>query len=1322
MSSNLKKVLSIFLVGVVLGGSVFLSSLWLKYASAVDGSGTNTVNPTTTTASSAGNEFDFTYTASETMDSGGISITVPAGWSAPHANIGVPGYTTANSSGIIANQKNSLDSSSGWAVTNHMSLSSDTADKQAGIASLSNDITLSAVANEQWYFNYGSAADWGSSVSGNLRVGAFLKSSVSTSAGNLHWQNDDSANLVSPNDTISLPALTANTWTYASATLGAASRNSILSYGFRYSTDIGATVVKADNISVIFQSNDSNAGWSGDTGINDSLITGIEGTGAVRCTYAGNAGTGANGDCFNQEAAVATVGPGTTVSFFVRPSIALNAGDFAWTDDNSSNVGSPDSVVSLPALPANVWTYVTVTSSSSENMRSFGLRQLVDRGALTIDIDAIGKVVDTCDSTSGWTAPTSTVQTLATDNSIFHEGTGSLRNTIASTAAAGDKWYESFGAENWSGYTNVGFWIRSSVAVSSGQLKFEYASSSDLASPITSINIGALSANVWSYQKLTLTGTRNSVMSYGINYATDIGSATIYLDDVLLGPGSVYFSGNDINVRLLSLSSGQTVGVNYGDGGGASGVTAPSTPGVYTFNTRSRSDDSGILADISVSPTITVRQTTTTDLETSGSPSIYGSPITFTATVTPTTGGAPSGTVTFRDGLTIIGTDDLNGANPGVAALTVNNLTVSGSPHSITATYGGNAIYFSSVSGVVSQTVTPKNLTVIGITANDKAYDGNTSAVLNVTGAALVGVVSGDNVILNTANAVGTFDTPAVGTGKTVTISGLMISGADAGNYTLTQPTTTASIVASGLTISGVTADDKIYDGTTSATLDVSGATLVGVAPGDDVVLETANAVGTFSDKNVGSGKTVTTSGFSISGADASGYTLNQPTTTASITEKELTVSGITASDKIYDGTTAATLNVSGAALVGLIPPDVVFLDTSAAVGTFDTPDIGTNKTVTIAGLSINGADAGNYSLTQPTTTASITAAPIVATRIVILQPSDAEVGSPITVTLRAEDNSGNLAASFNNVVTLLATGSATGAGPVNIVNGLGSVVLNNSVAETVTLSLIDSAGTGLDVSSTITVSWTSTPPEPTPGSSFISAPPTPKFIGIAFPNAEIFVSSFDSQGVFESSRTVSSAEGYFNIFLKTGGNTTYSLSATDRNKDVSITKVFSLDLDIGGLDTDLEVVIPPTIRLSQNAVRRGDNLNVSGYAFPNAGVRAFVDGVEKGGVVYPDNSGKYSISVNTADIDFGSHSVAVNETFNDGKVSENSIARSFTVSRVFTPQADFNADGKVDIQDWSVFLSRWNPSGEPDLRVDLNGDGKVDIADFSIILRAIQR
>jgi hypothetical protein len=59
--------------------------------------------------------------------------------------------------------------------------------------------------------------------------------------------------------------------------------------------------------------------------------------------------------------------------------------------------------------------------------------------------------------------------------------------------------------------------------------------------------------------------------------------------------------------------------------------------------------------------------------------------------------------------------------------------------------------------------------------------------------------------------------------------------------------------------------------------------------------------------------------------------------------------------------------------LVGVITGDEVTLDTANAIGTFATPDVGNDQTVFITGLTLNGSDLGDYSLTQPTTTASIT-------------------------------------------------------------------------------------------------------------------------------------------------------------------------------------------------------------------------------------------------------------------------------------------------------------------------------------------------------------
>jgi hypothetical protein len=100
----------------------------------------------------------------------------------------------------------------------------------------------------------------------------------------------------------------------------------------------------------------------------------------------------------------------------------------------------------------------------------------------------------------------------------------------------------------------------------------------------------------------------------------------------------------------------------------------------------------------------------------------------------------------------------------------------------------------------------------------------------------------------------------------------------------LTLGNWTGGNLAQVLTVAGLRAQNKVYDGTTAATLILSNAVLVGVASGDTVTLNTNNAVGAFADKNVGAGKLVTVGGLALAGADAGKYTLMQPPTNADIT------------------------------------------------------------------------------------------------------------------------------------------------------------------------------------------------------------------------------------------------------------------------------------------------------------------------------------------------------------------------------------------------------------------------------------------------------
>src|SRR5207249_10038192 len=86
---------------------------------------------------------------------------------------------------------------------------------------------------------------------------------------------------------------------------------------------------------------------------------------------------------------------------------------------------------------------------------------------------------------------------------------------------------------------------------------------------------------------------------------------------------------------------------------------------------------------------------------------------------------------------------------------------------------------------------------------------------------------------------------------------------------------------------------------------------------GDDLSASYTTAV--FADKSVQTGKPVSVSGISVTGTDAGNYTVNtEASTVADITGATLTVVGIVAENKVYDGTTVATLNLNGAALVGV--------------------------------------------------------------------------------------------------------------------------------------------------------------------------------------------------------------------------------------------------------------------------------------------------------------------------------------------------------------------------------------------------------------------
>ena len=285
-------------------------------------------------------------------------------------------------------------------------------------------------------------------------------------------------------------------------------------------------------------------------------------------------------------------------------------------------------------------------------------------------------------------------------------------------------------------------------------------------------------------------------------------------------------------------------------------------------------------------------------------------------------------------------------------------------------TNGAKTVYYkvsqsgyADASGSAWVNITKRPLTVTGITANDKAYDGNTNVVLDYSAVTLGGVLKNDTL---TVTATGTLESAGVGKQK-VTISDLTLSGDSAANYVLAksgnQSETTANITAREVTVT-ITPNGGTYGSVVAAA-----AKLTGAVDGKNVPVTLTYTGNGYNDTAV----PVNAGSYTVTASIAnSNYTLTGNTTaTFVITPKAVTVTGITAKDKVYDGTKNA--DISSVTFDGVTLNQGTDYNVTAS---FEDAGVGSGKNVT-ATVTLIGQAAQNYALEQSSfpTTGSITKA-----------------------------------------------------------------------------------------------------------------------------------------------------------------------------------------------------------------------------------------------------------------------------------------------------------------------------------------------------------
>ena len=127
---------------------------------------------------------------------------------------------------------------------------------------------------------------------------------------------------------------------------------------------------------------------------------------------------------------------------------------------------------------------------------------------------------------------------------------------------------------------------------------------------------------------------------------------------------------------------------------------------------------------------------TATVVGSSQNPSVFGQIVTLTATITAVLPGAgiPSGSVTFKDGSTTLGTGTLSS---GVTTLAISSLAVAS--HSITAIYGGSSNFAGSTSSTLTQTVNQASTTTVLASSWNPSATGSTVTFTATVSAAAPG-------------------------------------------------------------------------------------------------------------------------------------------------------------------------------------------------------------------------------------------------------------------------------------------------------------------------------------------------------------------------------------------------------------------------------------------------------------------------------------------------------------------------------------------------------------------------------------------------------
>ena len=665
--------------------------------------------------------------------------------------------------------------------------------------------------------------------------------------------------------------------------------------------------------------------------------------------------------------------------------------------------------------------------------------------------------------------------------------------------------------------TGTATFTTSTLAVASYSLTAAYSGNAD----------SAASTSALTPYTVAKANTSTSVTS-SLNPSVSGQAVTFTATVSALAPGAGTPTG-----LVTFLVNGSSVGTGALSAGVATLITPNVPVGSQTITTTYSGSNSfnGSAGSLTGNPQVVNPANTTLSLTSSVNPSVFGQRITFSANVSvvaPGGGGPSSGTVTFFDNGTMIGSGALG---DGPAIFSISTLAVGN--HPVTATFGGNASFNGSTGTLTGtpQVVNKANTTTVLTTSASPSTFGQ-SATLTATispqfggspsgtvtfksGTTVIGspvaVSGGTAVLITTALPGGTQNLTAVYSGDTnfTTSTSAPISFTVNPATSTTVLTTSASSSTFGASVTFTATVSSAAAGTLTGTVTFkSGTTVIGspvaVSGGTAVLITTALPGGTQNLTAVYSGDT----DFATSTSVPVSFTVN-PATSATV----LTTSASPSTFGQSVTLTATITPIPAGASLG----SVNFFNGATNIGSGNVNASGvatlTTAALPVGVLSLTAVYSGNGNFATSTSAAvSFTVNKVATTTALAVSPNPVIAGQTVTLTATITPTPAGAplgTVDFFNGATNIGTSNVNGNGVATLITAMlpqGTLSLTATYSGNVDFATSTSPAQSLVVVTATTTALTAAPNPSTFGQSVtMTATVVPTPTGASFGTVNFF-------------------------------------------------------------------------------------------------------------------------------------------------------------------------------------------------------------------------